>query len=284
MDVSAQAGTDSVPEGQPPEVSPAVELEGNNGQPIEDVKEGKEPKSGVEGLPEDWTPDTISDRFKDYQNLQREFGSRNEELKEFKAISEQMAAYGGPEQMMAWMQYLSSNPSFAEWVQSQQNQEQKQDLGFNTEDMDEDTQKALEIVEKIAGNKAAALIEEAIRSKVDPITNTYKEQVLENNLDIMDETYGEDWREMQDVMADLAAGLPKDVQDSPSFEDIEDLYWRALRKSGKMDDYAAKAYEKKLSSKKAHATEKPSSANSKGAPKKAMSIAEAFELAKQQIT
>lgn len=281
---NAHGGTNTVADGQPlPEVA-AVEPEITTGEPSQEtVTTGEEPKSAVEGLPEDWNADTMADRFKDYQSLQREFGTRNETLKGFEEANEKMAAFGGSDQLMQWASYLQNNPRFAEFIQSEQSREDNEHLGLDG-DMDEDTRSALELVRKEIDIRADAKIQEALKSRVDPIADRYKEEQLESNLGQMDAKYGDNWRDVQDEMAKLAEGLPLEMQDAPTLDVLEDLYWKAIRTTGKMDGMMAKMHEQKITAKKAMSSERPSSNAGQTGLKKAMSVEEAFNQAKQNAT
>ncbi len=276
---NAHGGTDTVADGQPLPEPQVTEPETTIGQPSTELGTGGEPKSAVEGLPEDWNADTMADRFKDYQNLQREFGTRNEELKGFKDVAEQRASFGGSDQLMEWASYLQNNPRFAEFIQTEQTRENNEQLGYD-ENMDDDTRNALDLVRKEAERIADAKIQDYIKNKVDPITDRYREADLESNLSQMDDKYGDSWRDVQDEMAKLAEGLPLDVQDAPTLDVLEDLYWKAIRTTGKIDGVMASMYEQKLNAKKAHSTERPASNAVQGQPKKAMTMQEAFAQAK----
>ena len=85
---------------------------------------------------------------------------------------------------------------------------------------------------------------------------------------------------MRDTMSELSESLPQSAQDRPTMDDIEDLFFKDLRKTGKIEAYAKKTYEKTLTEKKAKSTERPSAAPAAGA-KPAASIREAFEMAKR---
>ena len=191
--------------------------------------------------------------------------------------------YGGLEGITKWAEYLSNNSEFADFVKAQQdalNQPEGQQSQEDLSQYDEDTRKALELVDQRAQAIADQRLAEAMAQRVDPIANKYKEENLQASISKMDETYGEDWHEARDTMAKLANELPAELQDNPNFEALDDLFWKAMRIDGKRDDFAAKLYSKKLEKAKSHSTERPASTAGLAAPKKANTVAEAFAMAK----
>ncbi len=229
-------------------------------------------EQGVAGLPEGMTLETLPSAYK---SLQGEYTKNQTAMK---AIEKSLEPYGGQEQMLKWAQYLANNQSFAKWAQSEQ---QKQVLGTQNDpnsEVDEDTQKAIETVKRIANQQADRMYQD----KIAPIENKLKQETLESNMSKMDaDPAYSDWREYQDKMADIAETLPESMQDNPSYEDLQNLYWMAVRKAGKMDEVMAKSYEKILKAKQSKSTERPAPQSSQGALKKAMSITEAYQQAKR---
>ena len=253
-------------------VSADAELS-TKGQPEAGASEtGGEP-TGVEGLPEDWTPELLADRYKSYQELQREFGERNEA---FKTLEGQFTPYGGVDKLLETAHYLQGNPRFQEWAKEEQ---ERSYYGDTQQDLTDENRQAVEIVERIVNQR----VEQALKDRVAPLENGYKEKSLAENFGKMDGIYGSDWREQQNSMTKLAESLPKSVQDNPSLEDIQDLYWNSLRRdgSGKFEAMQAKMYQKKLESTKSKSTEKPSSVPTGRLGQKISSMAEAFNVAKE---
>lgn len=234
-----------------------------NGESVKGESKGE--PSG-EGLFDGMTPEQL---HKSYKSIQSEWTKAQTNLKK-------LEKYGGPDQLTQWADYLSTNQEFAKWVQSQQN---KNALG-TTEEVDPDQQKALDAVRKIAESIVDQRVRELHQKEVAPLSEAYKQQSLQSHFTAMDSKYGAEWHEMRDAMSELSESLPQDIQDRPSLDDIEDLYFKALRKVGKMETYAKKMYEKTLTAKKAKSTERPSNAPAAGA-KPASSIQEAFEMAKR---
>ncbi len=250
--------------------------------PAESVADGGEPQGSTEatgesvqgesngepsgeGLFDGMKPEQL---HKSYKSLQSEYTKAQTAIKK-------LEKYGGPDQLAQWADYLSNNPEFAKWAQAQQN---KNVLG--TEEVDPDQQKALDAVRKIAESIVDQRVKDLYNKEVAPLSETYKQQMLQSHFETMDTRYGKDWHEMRDVMSELSESLPKSTQDRPTMDDIEDLYFKALRKTGKMEAFARKSYEKVLVEKKSKSTERPSAAPAAGA-KPATSIQEAFEMAKR---
>lgn len=257
----------------------AVESTSAEGQPTGDPEAGGQATAsqtggeptGVEGLPEDWTPDTIADRHKDYTSLQSEFTKRNQAFNE---LNSKFDRFGGADQLLQWAEYLDTNPKFAEWVESQKQQET---LGTSLDDLDEDTKQAIELVQRMSKSEVDRLYQE----KVAPIENSLKERQLQNTMNELGEKYGEKFDQMRDTMAELAADLPLEIQDNPSAEVLDDLFWKAMRKTGEFDKYAADVYKKQLEATKAKSMDKPTQKLNTTKQTKPMTVTEAFELAKQ---
>src|SRR3972149_6594074 len=233
-----------------------------SGEPVKGEPKGE--PSG-EGLFDGMTPEQL---HKSYKSIQSEWTKAQTNLKK-------LEKYGGPDQLTQWADYLSTNQEFAKWVQSQQN---KNVLG--TEEIEPEQQKALDAVRKIAESIVDQRVKDLYQKDVAPLSQAYKQQTLQGHFSAMDSKYGAEWHEMRDTMSELSESLPQSTQDRPSLDDIEDLYFKALRKNGKMETYARKMYEKTLTAKKAKSTERPSTAPAAGA-KPATSIQEAFEMAKR---
>jgi hypothetical protein len=263
-DEGRQDGTD-LGDGQ----ATASDLE--DGEPEGHVQDSEGEPSG-EGLFDGQTGEQLHKSFKE---LQTEFGKRNEADKELRAKFEK---FGGVEQLLESAEFLNNNERFAEFIKSER---QRDAYGFESSEMDDDKKSAIGLVETIATRIAEEKVQEILGSQIEPLTNAQREASIEKSFGSMDEKYGSDWRELQDAMIELSDGLDPKAQSNPSFENIEDLYFKALRQSGKFDDYAAKTHQKRLEAMKKKATDKPASKGGSEAPKKANSIQEAFEAAKR---
>lgn len=181
-----------------------------------------------------------------YKSLQTELGKRTEAFNEIEA---KFQRYGGTDRILELADYLDNNESFADWVKGQQ---QANILGADIDDIDEDTKRAMDIVQGMS----KAEINKMYQEKIAPLENHLKEQQLQVNVDAMSKKY-ENFNDMRETMAELAKNLPEHIQDNPSFEDMEDLYWKAVRVSGKIEEIAAKAYEAKLEKAKKQSMDTP---------------------------
>jgi hypothetical protein len=225
-----------------------------------------------EGLFDGMTPEKLHESYK---NLQREFGKNSEE---FKQVRRELDRMGGVEQVAQWFDYLSNNPNFNKFIES----EQKRNVyGINMDELDEDGKRAMDLVTKIANQVADEKVKAALKNSVDPLSETVRERVVSEHFSKMDSKYP-DWREMQNTMAELAEDLPKKTQNNPAFKDVESLYLRAIVETGSLDSVAAKMHAKKLESKRAQTTEKPADSTQKGKRPQPKTILEAFEQAKSQ--
>lgn len=255
----------------------AVQAESSvSGEPKGSVEGGEsENKSsakgepGAEGLFDGMDAQTL---HKSYKSLQGQFTKLNDQFKT-------LEKYGGASQMTQWAEYLQNNPRFVEWVKAEQ---ARNVLGVDENDLTEDQKKAMDLVRKMASVEATNQIQRIVQEKVLPLSEAYKQQLLESHFKSLDEKYGKDWTEVKDVMAELSDALPIDKKDRPTFDDIEDLYFKALRKTGKFDSYAAKQYERKITQKKSKDTGRPAalSGTSTNSPK---SIAESYAEAKRAM-
>ncbi len=223
---------------------------------------------GSEGLFDGMDGATL---HKSYKELQREYSKvQNEIVKKFEP-------YGGAEQVLQWTDYLSKNPDFAQWVAGQKS---KTALGIDESQLDDNTKAALDAVRKIAKTVVDEAVGNLRAQEIAPLNESQTQELIDRHFEAMDKKYGEDWREMQDLMSELSDELPDSVQSRPTLENFEDLYFKALRKANKLEAYAAKKLQKTITEKKGKATDKPAAAG-ESTPKKATSIAEAFAQAKQ---
>ena len=229
--------------------------------------------SAEEGLFDGMTAQQLHDSYK---NLQSELGKRSESMK---GMEDKFNRYGGAESILEWAQYLNENSRFADWV----NQEQSRNaIGIDESNLDDGTKAALDMVEKLANSVADRKVQEAIKQYVEPLMNQAKQSTVTEHFKAMDTQYGSEWRDLQDDMMALSDQLPPEIADNPSYEDIEDLYWRASRKAGKFETNAAKFYEKQLKAKQSKASGSPNRGAAPSQPKGAPSIREAFAIAKEQ--
>jgi hypothetical protein len=222
---------------------------------------------GQEGLFDGMDAQTL---HKSYKSLQGEYTKVNESFKE-------LEKYGGAKQLREWADYLSNNPRFADWVKQEQ---AKNVLGVDESTMSDEQREAMKLVRNMASLEAQEQVSKVVKDQIQPLAEAYKQQILDTHFKTMDSKYGNDWHEMRDIMSELSKELPESKQNKPEFDDIEDLFFRAVRKAGKYESYAAKVYEKKLTEKKSKSSDRPktSSGESNLKPK---SIQEAYEIAKR---
>ena len=259
---NATEATESTASGEPTQVESTQG--GESAQTASDEKGTK----GTEGLFDGMDAPTL---HKSYKSLQGEYTKVQQAIKK-------LERFGGPDQITQWADYLSNNPRFAEWVKKEQMQKT---IGVDESEMDEQTKKAYETVRKIADSATDAKVREILQNDIAPLAEAHKQLILEKHFSTMDEKYGKDWNEMRDLMSELSEDLSQRAQNNPTIDDIEDLYYKALRKSGKMEAFMTKQSQRKLAVKKAMSTEKPGSP-APSAPRTYKTIAEAFADAKRQ--
>jgi len=257
--LSAEPQPESVQSGEP---TGSVE-NGESGTQAPD----KERTAG-EGLFDGMTQEQL---HKSYKSVQGEYTKNQQLLKQFER-------FGGAEQVIQWANYLGQNPDFAQWWQGQQT---KNALGIDESKLDPETKSAYDTVRKISEQIADTKLRQAIQQDIAPVADALKQQLLESNFKKMDEKYGAEWQELRDTMSELSEELPEKIQDRPSFDDIEDLYFKAMRKTGKFETYARKLHEKSLNVKKAKATGKPQTGG-ESQIQPSHSMQEAFAAAKRQ--
>ena len=221
--------------------------------------------TGAEGLFDGMTPEKLHDSYK---SLQTEYGKNNESLNDLMGKFEK---FGGVDQLLQWADYLDTNEDFAKWVEGQNNQNE-----VNLDNYDDETKKAIELVQKMS----QAEVQKALQNEVAPLREHLIEQQLQANVEILEDKYGDSFNELRDTMSKLSRDLPDSIQDSASIEVLEDLYWKAMRTSGKFDDYAAKVYQAKLEKVKAQSTEKPTQKASPGRIEGKLSMQQSYEAAK----
>lgn len=224
---------------------------------------------------------TPEEAVKAYKELQREFGKRNESYKTMEARFEK---FGGAEKVAEFGEYLSNNPRFTEWFQKEQMAHTIGDI--NLDELDEDTRKSIELVQKIANSVADVKIKEALASQVKPLADAHRDTIINDHFKKMDDKYGKvgvNWREFTDDIISESFNLSPSKRNNPSVEDIEGLFWSVVAKKGKLEEVSAKYYSKVLESKKSKSTgTKPPTGAAPQQFKQAKTIEEAFAIAKQK--
>jgi hypothetical protein len=238
---------------------------------------GKQALESVESTSESTLYDGMTgDKLHEsYKSVQGEYTKTNQRLKELEG---KFDTWGGVDKLLETADYLSNNPRFSEFIAQEKMRNQ---YGFDESQMDDEQKKAMDIVKKIATETNQATAQELYKKHIEPLENTLKDQTLEAHFSAMDEKHS-DWRDVQDIMVELSDGLDESITDNPSFKDIETLYYRALVESGKIDDYAANLYQKKLEEKKNKDTGQPPGGQGERGKVKASSMLEAYNLAKQE--
>lgn len=240
------------------------------GEPITDAIQAEGEPTGAAGLFAGQTPEQIEKQYKDLQS----FSTKNSErLSELEGDAGLLSGYGTNQKIADYLSELQGNPRFAEFMRTEQER-----TIYGDQEIDDEQRKAMDIVEGIAGRIADKKIAEELQSKVAPFVDKYKEGLLENNLSTLQGKFGDSFEEMKPVMADIAQNLPEGVYDSPTIEQLEDLYWSAVRQSGKMEAFAASAHEKRIKAGKSKSMDTPTG-SSATSTKKASSIQEAFQQA-----
>lgn len=240
------------------------------GEPTTDVAQAEGEPTEAAGL---FAGQTSGQIEKQYKDLQSDYTKKGERLSELEESAGLLSGYGSNQQISDYLAQLQGNPRFAEFMRTEQEREL-----YGETDMDDDQRKALGIVESVAERISSEQVQKALESKVAPFVDQYKEGILKNNLSTLQEKYGDSFEEMKSGMAEIAQTLPESVQDAPSLEQLEDLYWSAVRKSGKMDSVMASAYEKKLKAGKSKSMDAPTTGGATST-KKATTVQEAFQQA-----
>lgn len=263
-------------EGQPETIVETVDTQGVTAPTTTDGNLGNTDTTGgdqITGteLPEGITPEMLvkAGYIQDtrYKDLQSDYSKRTDADK---AFQNQFNNFGGVESAIEMLSHLQGNENFASWLKSEQ---ETRLYGQPADEISTEQKEAMDLVGKIAQQK----IDEAMRSQVDPLANSYKEGLLKENMKAMSEKYP-DWTSMKDTMFTLAESLPESVQDNPSLKDLESLYIRSLVETGNIVDFGKNLYEKDLQSAKSMNVSKPTTAR-QGAVGQAKTMKEAFAMA-----
>lgn len=243
-----------------------TEPDAEHGQPTDEGTK-REPE-GVEGRFDGMTPEQL---HKSYKELQTEFGKRNELSKQLEA---KFAPFGGVDQLLGTVNTLVSDADFVKWYKA------KSEGMPNIEGLDAndpEVRKAFNAIKTMASME----VKRELEARVRPLEDALKEKNILSHFSEMDKQYGADWRQFEETISELSYNLPEKIQNNPTFEDIEDLYIKALRKNGKFDEFVSKRYAKMVEGKKSKATDKPSTTPGAAKHARATSIDEAFAIAKR---
>jgi len=255
-ETTSEAVADEQPISEP-EVS-----EGNpETEPAEQEGHSDEAQSADEDPPQESSDGGYEKRYKD---LQAEFTRRTTEQAE---LNKRLESYGGLETLENTLRFIQQDKDFQELIQQKSQPQEPQ--------YDEDTKKALDIVDQ----RAQKVVEDIVNRQVAPWINKIREREMSGIMTKMDDAY-DNWRDYRSDMAELARALPTETQMNPTYEDMEDLFVRAVRKKGDLGKIGAKFYEKNLAAKKSKSTGKPNTA-AQGKMPKPSSMLEALRQASE---
>ena len=272
------AGSEPVEElGQPEETTGPETLDGQSTNTDSQTEE--QPDAGTD-LTVDKEPEDFQAKYK---SLQTEFNTRNESNKELQSDFDQLNGsldkFGGMDGIQKWADWIAQNEQA---IRKMSADEQYNVAGIDMANADDETKRAIQMIETITDQRVKQQVEQAMKEQVQPLSDSFKKESLDKNMNELSDKYGDSFEDLRDEMATLSEKLPAEVQDNPSLEHLEDLYWKALRTTGKMEDYASNVYKKQLEDKKSKSTEKPDSPAGKSAKTQATSVAEAFRMAQEE--
>lgn len=204
------------------------------------------------------TPD---DAKRAYKALQADYTRKSQTLKDLGDVD-------ALRQERAFIQQLRSDPEFLAWAEKRLQAEQT-----GVTDPDPDTLEAIKIVERIAEAKLAPLKAEALKNRFESISRE------------MDKAHGPEWTSHKGKMLEIHQGDMRKGIVSPMSEERFDLdYMQGLyaRAVGSDPEYAAKAYEKRLTQKQSQVTTSaPGTAPAAVGHGKIASFEDAFAAAKR---
>jgi hypothetical protein len=248
------------------------------GQPEETLSTQGEPESGQEPSVEPTPEEKLAAVEKDYKALQSEFTKRNETEKGWK---DRFQAFGGIDKAHEHLNFLVNDPAFHDYLKSRQSQEYVG--GQDISQMDDEQKQAVELVQKIVDQTVASRLENFKRENLDPLANSYHKDSIANTLGEIENDWGDIYRENKDAMAEVVKSLPENVRNNPSKDDLTDLMWSVIRRSGNFEKYAAQFHAQSVKSKKENSTTPPPTTqgfDNLPAPK---NIAESFAQAKKKL-
>ncbi len=236
-----------------------IRPEGEDGQSSEnedeELDENTESSDEKEG--------EFSQDSKSYKELQRVYTQGQDRIKDVENqlgdLERVASQYGGIDRMAEMIQYATTNPEISAAIQKAQ---QTQGTGINMDELDDQGKKALELVDKIVENKLAARLQEYQTHEIDPIVDAHRVDRVEKLMGQMDEKYGDRWSDSLDSMKNLSETLPRNVLVNPSFNDMEDLFFKALRSEGRFDDFMGETYQQTIQEKKKRSVSKPKTTRS----------------------
>jgi|TARA_Y100000310_G_C20599624_1_gene772327 hypothetical protein len=241
--------------------------EEDEGQSLEETDE--EPDENQESSEEEFSPESKS--YKEIQRAYTQSTTHARELEErLESMERQSSHYGGVDKMAEMIQYATSNPEISEAIKRVQQQEI---AGVNVHEMDDEGKKAVEMVEKIAQSIVDKSLQSYQTNEIDPIIDSHRVDRVEKLMGQMDDKYGDRWADSLDAMKKVSESLPRNVLINPSFDDMEDLFFKALRTEGRFDEFMGETYQEQVKEKRQRSVSKPrttSSSSPKGSKPKDM--------------
>jgi hypothetical protein len=214
-----------------------------------------------------------------YKELQRKFTEVTEDRKttasELERLRDSAAPYGGVEQMINLVRYVTSDPKISKVLESHLNGEDISEPVVDTEGFTEPQKQVADlvtgIVDKVLEAKLGPRLDQFRSESVEPLMEESRERDLETVISQMDTTHGVEWREHLPEITQLAE--EEGLSGKPTLDIAERLYVTALKKAGKYEDFVLAQAEKIKSAKRAKATPRPRSnsgnvTSGKTAPKK----------------
>ena len=227
----------------------------------------------------------FSQDSKSYKELQRVYTQGQQRLKDMEnqlsEIERAASQYGGVDRMSEMIQCATTNPEIAAAIQKVQ---QTQGTGINMDELDDQGKKALELVDKIVENKLASRLQEYQTHEIDPIVDAHRVDRVEKLMGQMDDKYGDRWGDSLEAMKTLSEDMPRNVLVNPSFDDMEDLFFKALRTEGRFDEFMGETYQQTIQEKKRRSVSKPkTTASSMPTGSKPSNMFEAAEIAAKKM-
>lgn len=278
-DTIVQAGAESTPAPQGTSVSAGEPVQGTSAdtesQNVQEVQTGGEPSR--EGLPDGF--DSLENAAKMYKDIQKLVSTKDNQYSEIKSQLAALDRFGGFDKVVQWADTLSASPEFNQWVQDKNKQTY---YGYDPNTMDAESKQAIELIEKVSTFKAQELINQIVDKQVTPIVEANRKATIQTHFAALEQKYPK-WRDVADNMDKLSEQLPANISDNPSAKDIEALYLMAIVDAGKVEDFAASIYSKKLETKKSQTSAQPPTNTGNANPKSAKTVREAFEMAKRAL-
>ena len=255
----------------------------------ESVDEDDGEPSESEELSED-VEETLGDQAeKSYKELQKVYGKGQEELKTLRSKMDQIEGaagrYGGPEKMGEILDFVTTDPEMLAILQQKTGGSNQ--LGIDTEGLSEEGKNALRLVDQIAEKRIEKALQDydaRVQSKLSPVLEKQRERELDGFMDKLDKKYGEEWMESLETMETLAQSMPEDVLENPTMDDMEDLFFKALRKEGKLEQFVGKQVTQKTRQKKSRSVGRSNSTDLEGASEKPKTMFDAAKIAERKLS